>query len=196
MRKLAAPIAVALALSACGGKPGDDSNDAITVENGTTAQLPSGPAPTETKGQDFVSVVLGQYEFALASAKLLGEKAESGEGKRFARKMTADFGASLNELKAIATAGKLKLEPVPGPVDQSDLAVLTGTSGVNAEKAFADQQLNRLSELLGLIRAYKNGGDNAELKAWAEKAQNTVNESLLAVQTLKAELDEKTDTQK
>ena len=191
MRKFAASISIALALSACSSKSGGDSNNAITVENGTAAQAPAGPAPAETKGQDFVSAVLGQYEFALASAKLLGEKAQSAGGKQFAQKMSTDFGASLEELKRIATAGNLKLESVPGPMDQSDLAVLTGTRGLNAEKAFADQQLNRLSELLGLVRAYKNGGDNPELKAWSEKAQTVVNDRLLAVQTLKAELDEK-----
>lgn len=194
MRKPAASIAVigaALALAACGSKPGSDSNDAITVRNGETAQTAAGPAPAETRGQDFVSAVLGQYAFALSSAKLLGEKADSAGARQFAQTMSADFGASLDDLKRIATAGQLKLEPVAGPTDQSDLAVLSSARGVNAEKAFADQQQDRLSALLGLIRAYKNGGDNPELKAWAEKAQNVVNDRLLAVQTLKAELDEK-----
>lgn len=181
------------ALAACGSKPeGGDSNEAIKIEN-AGAQTPSGPAPEETKGQDFVSSVLGSYDFALASAKQLVDKGATPDGKQFGQKMAADIGASLDELKAIAAKGNLKLEPVAGPSDQSDLAILSSAKGLSVDKAFATQQLNRLSELLGLVRAYKNGGDNPELKAWAEKAQLVVNDKLLGVQSLKAELDEADD---
>lgn len=183
----------ALGLAACGSKPADaDSNDAIAVENGT-AQLPSGPAPAETKGQDFVTSVLGSYAFAIGSAKQLGEKGVTSQSKQFGQKMATDLGASLEELKAIATKGGLKLEPEANGTDQGDMAILTSAKGLSLDKAFAAQQLNRLSELLGLVRAYKNGGDNAELKAWAEKAQTVVNDKLLGVQSLKAELDEADD---
>lgn len=183
----------AIALSACGAKPeGGESNEAIKVDN-AAAPAPMGPAPEETKGQEFVAAVLGGYDFAIASAKQISEKAASAEGKQFGQKMATEMGASLEELKAIATADKLKLEPVAGPTDQSDLAVLTSARGLSLEKAFAAQQLNRLSELVGLVRAYKNGGDNPRLKAWSEKAQLVVNDKLLGVQSYKAQLDEAED---
>lgn len=178
-----------LCLSACNSRTAADSNDAIAVQN-AQAQPPAGPAPAETRGQEFVSTVMGGFDFAIASAKMLGEKAESASARRFGQAMAADFTASLDSLKAIARAGHLKLEPQAGPVDQTDLALLSSATGKPVEQAFAAQQAGRLSELLGLIRAYKNGGDNPELKAWAEKAQIVVNDRLLAVQTLKAEMED------
>ena len=181
-------IGAALLLSSCGSKPGSNSNDAITIANDQADAASPGPAPAETKGQEFVAAVLGGYDFAIASARMLGERAEGANVRQFGQQMASDFGASRDALKAAATG--LKLEQLAGPADQTDMAVLSSTKSVPFEKAFAAQQLTRLSEMLGLIRAYKNGGDNPALKAWAEKAQATVNDRLLAVQTLKAELEE------
>lgn len=177
-----------LLLSACHSGPAD-ADDAITVRN-TGAQTPSGPAPAETKGQDFVSSVIGGFDFAIASAKVVSGKAEDANARQFGQAMAAEFSALITEMKGIATTGHLKLDSLAGPTDQTDLALLSSTQGKPLEKVFAEQQLNRLSGLVGLLRAYKNGGDNAALQAWADKAQNIVNERLLAAQTLKAELEE------
>jgi putative membrane protein len=191
--KLAALLAVlSLALASCSAEPGANGSDNIAVVNETASGSP-GAAAAETRGQDFVSAVVGYYDFALSSARLAGERAERPDVKAFAQRLSNDIGDSRHQLTEIATAGQLKVDAAPGPTHQSDLAVLSSTRGGPLEKAFLDQQLSSLAELLGLVRAYKNGGDNPELKAWAEVNQTIVNDRLLEAQTLAAVIQEAED---
>ncbi len=162
--------------------------DKIEV-TGQSAQPPAGPAPQEVQGQPFASSVLGSLDFSLASAKLASERGEGANTRALAQKMVAELGAARQELASIAEAGGLKVEATPGPTDQSDLAILSSTHGAPLEKAVAEQQMESLTLLIGTVRAYKNGGDNPALKAWAEKHQGPINDRLLDVQTLQAELE-------
>jgi putative membrane protein len=182
-------LAVLMIVSACAEEPGNNASDRIEV-TGQSAGAAGQPSAAEAKGQEFVSAVLGDYSFSLESARLAEQKAERANVKQFAAKLREGLAASQAELTAIATAASLRTEPAPGETHQTDLAVLSSTSGVPLEQAFAEQQIEALTGLVGLIRAYKNGGDNPALKAWAEKAQSVVNERLLDAQTLNAELQE------
>ena len=111
-----------------------------------------------------MSAVLGSYDF-----------------------VATDIGASRERLAQLAQSSGVKAEP--GASHGTELALISSTKGPPLEKLFVDQQLETLSELVGLIRAYKNGGDNAELKRWAEADQSVVNDRLLDLQTLKAEIE-------
>lgn len=178
-----------ICLAGCGDRAGESAEaDKIEV-TGAAAGAPAGPAPAEVSGQAFVSTVLGGLDFALSSAQMAVERADRPSTKQLAQKMVAELTASKDELSRIANSGGLTLEPGAGPTDQSDLAILSSTRGAPLEKAFADQQMESLTLLVGTIRAYKNGGDNPQLRAWAEKHQGVVNERLLDMQTLKAELE-------
>lgn len=175
-------------LSGCGAEPETRDDNGIQVV-GEDAKAPSGPAPEEAKGQPFVSNMLGSFDFALASARHLGERGELANARTFAQGFSADVTRARDELLAIAGAEKLKPEPAPGPAYQSDLALLSSTRGEPLAKAFAAQQIDALTLLVGTMRAYKNGGDNPRLRAWAEKYQGPINERLLDVQSLQAELE-------
>ncbi len=176
-------------LAACSDGAQNNATDKIEV-TGQATSAPGRPAPAEAQGQDFVSAVLGSYSFSLESARLVEEKADQARVKQFAAKLRGDLEASQSELTQLASAAGLKMEPTPGETHQTDLAVLSSTRGGPLEQAFAEQQMEALTGLVGLLRAYKNGGDNPALKAWAEKAQAIVNERLLDVQTLNSELQE------
>lgn len=174
------------ALAACGSAP-QDTDDAITVENG--AATPAGPAAAEAQGDEFVSTVLGDYDFVLASARQANEKAARPDVKQFAQRLASEIGTSRDSLKAIADAAGLAVKLPTDSAHSSELAMLSSTSGSPLERAFVDQQLQTLSALVGLMRAYKNGGDNPELKAWAEANQGMVNDRLLDLQTISAEME-------
>ena len=184
-------VSLAVLLAGCGSKP-DAANrsDNITV-TGAAAQQ-AGPAPAETRGQDFLSAVIGDYDFVVTSARAAADRADRADVKTFAAKLGADMGASRNQLAQIAQTSGLKAEAADSG-HSTELAMLSSTRGEPLEKLFVDQQLDTLSELLGLIRAYKNGGDNPELKRWAEANQSVVNDRLLDLQSLKAEIDEQAD---
>jgi putative membrane protein len=188
IKAFALVLAAGLTLAGCGEKQADSDN--ITVVGESNLAQPAGPAPAETKGQDFVSTVMGGYDFVLAGARAAGERSDRSEVKQYAAKVVADLTASLDQLKGIAGQGSLELNATPLPTSQTDLAVLTSTRGTPFDKAFAESQMEALTNLVGLIRAYKNGGDNDALKAWAETHQAIVNDRLLDAQTLKAVVEE------
>jgi len=176
-------------LSACSDQAGNTTSDRIEVTNGATIRQP-GPAPAETRGQEFVSAVEGGFQFVLESTRMVDPKAEQAKVQQFARKLQTDVEALRTELGQIAAASRLQLAPAGGETTyQSDLAVLSSTKGDPLERAFAEQQVETLTALVGLIRAYGDGGDNPQLKAWATRAQSVVNDRLMDVQTLRAELE-------
>jgi putative membrane protein len=191
MRHLTLPFAALIALSACGEAP-DNSSDKIEVTGQSAAKVGQ-PAPAEARGQDFVSSVLGSYAFSLESARLAEQKADRAAVKQFATQLRSDLESSQAELTRLASGAGLRMEPTPGETHQTDLAVLSSTRGAPLERAFAEQQMEGLTALVGLLRAYKNGGDNLDLKAWADKAQRVVGERLMDVQTLNGELQEAAD---
>lgn len=176
----------ALMLAACNGA--SDTNEPVVMQNGEAA-APAGPAPAEAHGQDFVSSVLGSYDFAIASAQAVSRKASRADVRQFAQRLANELGESAAQLKAVATVQNLTLDSVPSATDQSDLAIISSASGDPLETAFAEQQLRTLSALVGTLRAYKNGGDNPQLKSWAEDNQARVNDLLLDLQTLNAEIE-------
>jgi hypothetical protein len=140
-------------------------------------------------GQDFVSAVLGRYDFAAQSARVVAGRADRPEVKQFADKLAADLARSRDALVA-AAGGKLKIEPTPVDASQTDLAILGSAHGAALETAFAERQLDNLSQLLGLMRAYGDGGDNAVLKSWAARDQALINDRISDLQTLDAQLKE------
>jgi len=183
-------VSFAVLLAGCGGKPdAANQSDKITVEGGQAAQV-AAPAPAETHGQDFVSSVLGSYDFVVESARAANERADRADVKQFAATLGSGIGASRDRLAKLAQGSGLKAEPGQSR-HGTELAMLSSTRGAPLEKLFVDQQIDTLSELVGLIRAYKTGGDNPELKHWAEANQSVVNDRLLDLQTLKAEIEER-----
>lgn len=193
MRTRILAVATLALVAACGEKT-ENAADKIEVTGQATGVSGPQPAPAETRGQDFVSTVLGGLDFELESARLAEQKAETPKVKAFATKLRTDIEESRGELARLADNQNLKLDPAPGETHQTDLAVLSSTRGAPLETAFAEQQIESLTGLVGLIRAYKNGGDNIELKAWALKHQAVINDRLLDAQTLNGELQEAAET--
>jgi predicted outer membrane protein len=188
MTKLTPVAATVLILLAGCGKRDSDTGNRIEV-TGQATQPQAGPAPAEVHGQPFISTVLGSLDFSIAGAKQVAGRGETGGGKALATRMDTELSAARQALVAIAKTGGLKLEPQAGPTFQTDLAILSSGRGKPLEQAFAQQQVDSLTLLVGTVRAYKNGGDNPALKAWAEKYQGVINDRLLDMQTLQAELE-------
>lgn len=176
-------------LASCSDKNQPAEDEKIVVTGQATSRRPAGPAPHETLGQEFLSNVIGSFDFTMASTRFAAERGEPAKVKDYARKLASDVAAARAELEAIAAAGRLQLTPTPGPTHESDLAILSSTRGTPLSRAFAEQQMEALTLLVGTMRAYKNGGDNPRLRAWAEKHQSVMNDRLLDAQTLRAELE-------
>ncbi|NNM76002.1 DUF4142 domain-containing protein [Sphingomonas sp. ID1715] len=189
MIRIWVPAALSLlALAGCGER-GEQADDAIQVQGQASTSAPARPAPEEVSGQPFVATVLGALDFSIAGANAVAERGEHANAKALAQKVSSEFAGARAELAQVAQAGGLKAEGVSAPTHASDLAILSSTGGAPLDIAFAKQQVDALTLLVGTVRAYKNGGDNPALKAWAEKYQGVIGERLLDIQTLNAELE-------
>lgn len=177
-----------LLLAACSGSDGNESTDKIEVA-GQEAPRAGRPIPAEVRGQEFVASVLGSFQFLDQSVTRADERAGDARVKAFARSLRASVATARAELEQAASGSRLMLEPVRGETHETDLAVLSSTRGAPFDLAFAEQQMEALTLLVGLVRAYSDGGDNPQLKAWAGKHQAVINDRLMDVQTLKAEVE-------
>lgn len=188
MTKLMPLLAVGCLLTTGCGDRATEPSDKIEV-TGQSVQAKPAPAPAEVQGEPFVATVLGSLDFSIAGAKQVADRGETEGGRALARKMEGEFSAARQELMDIAKSGGLTARAEAAPTFQSDLAILGSTRGKPLEQAFAKQQVDSLTLLVGTVRAYKNGGDNAALKAWADKYSSAIGERLLDVQSLNAELE-------
>lgn len=117
--------------------------------------------------QEFVSraAKLGMAE--LASAKLAGERSESEAVKKLANRMIVDHTVANDELSKIAGA---KGWTVPGPAeDPPEIASLREKSGAAFDAAYVELQVRAHEEMLALLEPQAESGEDARLKAYAEK---------------------------
>jgi putative membrane protein len=165
-----------------------ESNDKTVGERaksvGETTGVNSliGVAPTT---EDFVKEVAISDMFETQSSKLAEEKSDA-KTKTFAQKMVADHTKTSEELKGLVTGGKVKAE-LPTALDsthQSKLDTLKGLNGEDFTKQYQSDQVSAHKTAVDLFKRYADGGDNADLKAWAAKTRPHLEEHLKLAQDL------------
>jgi putative membrane protein len=120
--------------------------------------------------QDFVTEATISDMFEIQSSKLAQEKKDT-KVNDFANKMIADHTTSSEAIKNLVQSGKVKAG-IPGSLDskhQSMLDKLKGLNGDDFEKQYRSDQISGHKDTVDLYRRYAKGGDNADLKAFAEK---------------------------
>ena len=119
---------------------------------------------------DFVKQVAISDMFEIESNKL-GEQKGNAAQKAFAAQMVMDHTKTATELKSLISGGKVRAE-LPTALDsshQSKLDKLKAKSGDDFASEFNSMQVSAHKDAVSLFERYSNGGDNAELKAWASK---------------------------
>lgn len=163
MRKIAA-IAVCLLL------PGSALAQSVSEKTGVNSLV--GVAPST---QDFITEAAISDMFEIQTSKLAQEKKDS-QADAFAQKMIADHTTTTDAIKAMVQSGKVKATP-PTALDsshQGKLDKLKGLSGADFEKQFRSDQIAGHKDAVDLYKRYGNGGDNADLKAFAQKTLPTL----------------------
>ena len=120
---------------------------------------------------DFVKEVAISDMFEIESNKV-GEQKGNAAQKAFAAQMVADHTKTSTELKTIISGGKIQGVELPTGIDsshQSKLDKLKNQNGDDFVSEFNSQQVSAHKDAVSLFERYSNGGDNAELKAWAGK---------------------------
>lgn len=135
--------------------------------------------------QDFVTQAAISDLFEIQSSKLAAERADD-KTKLFAKKMIEDHEKTSGELKAAVQSGKVKAE-LPTALDsahQSKLDKLRDLTGADFTKQYHDDQVTAHKNAVDLFKRYAEGGNNPELKSWAEKTKPHLDEHLKMAQDL------------
>ncbi|MEE7448720.1 DUF305 domain-containing protein [Methylobacterium radiotolerans] len=120
--------------------------------------------------QDFVAEAAISDMFEIQSSKLAQEKKDT-KVNDFANKMIADHTTSSDAIKSLIQSGKARAD-IPGSLDskrQSMLDKLKGLTGDDFEKQYRADQISGHKDTVDLYRRYAKGGDNADLRTFAEK---------------------------
>lgn len=120
--------------------------------------------------QDFITEAAISDMFEIQSSKLAQEKKDT-KANDFASKMIADHTTSSDAIKNMVQGGKVKAD-IPTSLDskhQSMLDKLKGLNGDDFEKQYRSDQISGHKDTVDLYKRYAKGGDNADLKAFAEK---------------------------
>ena len=134
---------------------------------------------------DFVKQVAISDLFEIESNKLGQQKGDAAQ-KTFASQMVTDHTKTSTELKGMVTGGKVTAE-LPTALDsshQSKLDKLKAASGDDFSSQFNSMQVSAHKDAVDLFERYANGGDNADLKAWAGKTLPALKHHLEMAQNL------------
>lgn len=137
------------------------------------------------KTEDFVTELAISDMFEIESSKLAEQRANA-DGKGFAAQMVKDHIKTTSELKEMVSSGKVKAEP-PQAMDsshQSKLDKLKTLQGDDFVKQYNADQVSSHKDAVNLFERYAKGGENASLKAFAEKTLPTLKHHLEMAQNL------------
>lgn len=141
-----------------------------------------GTSPTT---EDFVLQAAISDMFEIQSSQLALERTDD-KTKAYAQQMISDHEKVSGEMKGMVTGGKVKAT-IPTALDgshQSKLDKLKELKGADFTKRYHDEQVTAHKNAVDLFQRYANGGENAELKAWAAKTVPALEHHLKMAQDL------------
>ena len=121
---------------------------------------------------DFVSEAAMSDMFEIQSSQLAEQKASDQPTKTFAQKMVTDHTKTSSEVKAMVSGGKVKGVELPTDMASSQKSMLDKLKGLNGNdftKQYHSDQVSAHKDAVSLFERYGKGGDNDDLKAWANK---------------------------
>ena len=125
-------------------------------------------APSTT---DFVQKAAMSDMYEIESGKIATQKGETAPVKGFGEMMVDAHGKTTEELKGIVASEKIQVD-LPAMLDakhQKLIDDLNAASTADFDKTYAKQQVDAHQEAVNLFDAYAKKGDNAALKAFAQK---------------------------
>jgi putative membrane protein len=136
---------------------------------------------------DFVREAAMSDMFEIQSSQLAGQKADDPQTKSFAQKMVTDHTKTSSELKSMVQDGKVKGVDLPTDMSSSQKSMLDKLKALNGKdfsKQYHSDQVSAHKDAVSLFERYGKGGDNAELKDWANKTLPTLQDHLKMAQDL------------
>ncbi len=135
-----------------------------------------GIAPTT---QDFVSEAASGGLFEIRSSELALKRGDAAT-QNFAKRMIADHQKADDELASLVKSKNIQVTIPSGPsnAQQSMLDKLEKLNGADFDKQYRDDQYSAHKDAVSLFQRYAKGGDNADLKQWAQQTETTLEHHL------------------
>ena len=139
------------------------------------------------KTQDFVTLATQSDMLEIQSSKLAQTKSDNAKTKQFADRMIKDHTETSNELKALVSGGKAQAT-APSELDKTHKDKLDKLAkqrdGKDFTKEYNDMQVSAHKDAVSMFKRYGKDGDNADLKAFANKHLPHLQEHLNMAQDL------------
>lgn len=170
------------------GKPGVDVGGASLTDKKTGAMPADLPAvPPETKDMKVYANAAATGDlYEIEAARIAMERSQNEQVKQLATMIQTDHNAASTELKTIVTG---KNGSLPTELDAKHAALIDALEDAEDDqfdKTYVDQQVNAHKEALALHQFYAANGDDADLKAFAQKVSPKIQAHLdhaMAMQT-------------
>lgn len=182
------------AAQSSGTSSANDSTDGTNAgQVGDTAVTGAAPPPTATTtapaagaataaapmaamaAQEFVSNAASGGLFEVQSSELALERSQTPAVEEFAQMMINDHSKANEELKTLAEAKGLTVPTeIAGPPAQH-MAAVQAAEGEAFDATYMQHQAQAHAETIALFQAQAEGGEDPDLRAWAEKTLPTLN---------------------
>jgi putative membrane protein len=142
---------------------------------------------------DFVKEAASSDMLEIQSSQLALERATDDRTKTYAQQMIADHTKTSTEMKGLVQAGNIKAD-IPNEMlasHQKMFDKLKGLNGAEFTKQYHDDQVTAHKEAVNLFQRYAKGGDNDQLKSWAEKTLPSLEHHHHMAQELEKQSDKK-----
>jgi putative membrane protein len=125
---------------------------------------------------DFVNQAANSGMFEIQSSELALDKSRDDRVREFAQHMVRDHTQASEKLKA--AAGSIPLPTALDPEHAKMLQQLQQISGTDFTRNYVQMQFEGHQKAVSLFDSYAQGGDNAELKEFAQKTAPTLRNHL------------------
>ena len=129
---------------------------------------------------DFVQKAAMSDMYEIEAGKIASQKGQSVPVKGFGEMMVDAHSKTTEELKGIIASEKIKGD-LPEKLDakhQKLINDLNAASNADFDKTYATQQIDGHQEAVNLFDSYAKKGDNAGLKAFAQKTLPVIQQHL------------------
>jgi len=129
---------------------------------------------------DFVQKAALSDMYEVEAGKIASQKGQSDTVKNFGQMMVDAHSKTTKELKDIVASNNIKVD-LPNKLDskhQKLIDDLKAASDADFDKTYAKQQVDGHQDAVSLFDAYSKKGDNAPLKAFAQKTLPVIQQHL------------------
>ncbi|MBA1272158.1 DUF4142 domain-containing protein [Stutzerimonas azotifigens] len=139
------------------------------------------------EGDNFVDEASAKGMAEIETARLALEKGTAEDIRTFAQQMIDDHTKANQELAQLAGEKNLEMSDEATLMDKAKAMILQMRDGENFDQAYANNQVVAHEQTIELYRDYIQGGENADLKRYAEQTLPTLEQHLEHARKLQAQ---------